>query len=125
MVVEFDTQRGDFPPNLEQLQIQHVVLYFSRNNGSSFEVTADLAFSPADGNSLGGSATSIEGIVSTRRGNASAWSGMTGKPPVGTWTLDLTADLADGRSVEEVIKKEEIKDILFVITYLGRTPDSE
>ncbi len=121
MVVAFDTRRGDFPPNLDQLEIQHVVLYFSRKDGSLFEVTANLAFTSTDGNSAGGIATSIEGIISTRRGNASAWNGMPGKPPVGTWTLDLTANLPDGRPVEVAIKEEEIEDILFVITYRGRT----
>lgn len=70
---------------------------------------------------MGGSATSTEGVVSTRRGNATPWNGMIGESPMGTWALDLTANLSDGRSVEEVIKGEEIKDILFVITYRGRT----
>jgi hypothetical protein len=122
MVVEFETRRGDFPPNLEQLEIEHVVLFFARQDGPLVEVTADLTFVPEGGNSVGGSATSIEGIISTRRGNANAWSNMINQSPVGTWRLNLTASLSDGRPVEEAIKAEEIEDILFVITYEGLTP---
>ena len=30
MAVRFETTRDDFPPNLENLRIQHVTLYFAR-----------------------------------------------------------------------------------------------
>jgi hypothetical protein len=38
MTVEFQTVREDFPPNLEDLKIQNVLLYFARAGGKSFEV---------------------------------------------------------------------------------------
>ncbi len=124
MVVEFSTERADFPPNLDQLIIEQVVFFFARKEGAAFEVTANLMFaSQGGGNALGGSATSIDGIISTRRSNASAWAPLTGILPFGTWQLDLTANLSDGRTVTEAIQNEDIEDILFVITYSGQTPE--
>jgi len=124
MVVEFSTERADFPPNLDQLIIEQVVFFFARKEGAAFEVTANLMFaSQGGGNALGGSATSIDGIISTRRSNASAWVPFTGRSPFGMWQLDLTAKLSDGRTVTEAIQNEDIEDILFVITYSGQTPE--
>ncbi|MCA1576355.1 MAG: hypothetical protein LC794_03205 [Acidobacteria bacterium] len=36
--MQFSTARQDLPPNLEALKIQHVLIYFSRKDGKSFEV---------------------------------------------------------------------------------------
>lgn len=121
MTIRFATQRDDFAPNLEQLKIQHVILFFSRASGRSFEVqNAQLRFSaPGDASPVGGEASSIDGIISTRRGNAGNWQTMQTKAPVGSWELTLpnTAEMK-GR-----FKNEEIDDILLVLTYSGRTPD--
>ena len=38
MTVSFKTFREDFPPNIDSLKIQQVLLYFVRANGKSFEV---------------------------------------------------------------------------------------
>jgi hypothetical protein len=122
MIVTIETRRQDFPPNIDELRIQQVVLFFARKEGSAFEVTAGLTFTPTGGSPIGGNTTSIDGIASTRRGNASSWDNMIGKTPVGSWRLDLMANLSDGQSVTEAIRKEDIEDILFVITYHGRTP---
>lgn len=121
MVVRFKTRREDFPPNLEDLQIQHVVLYFARKNGNSFEVpVTHLNFTQEGGvGTVGGGANSIDGIISTRKGNAGSWTAMVGKSPFGEWELALpnTAEMKNR------FKDEQIEDILFVITYSGRTPE--
>ena len=100
--------------------IQHVVLYFSRTDGTSFEVpVSHLQFTELGGlGSVGGSATSIDGIISTRKGNAGSWIAMLGKVPVGEWELALP----DNSEMKNRFKEEQIEDILFVITYSGRTP---
>jgi hypothetical protein len=121
MTVRFDTLRDDFPPNLERLKIQNVGLYFARADGQMFEVpVTHLHFteSGAQG-SVGGSATSIEGTISTLKGNAGSWTSMIGKAPFGEWELALpnTQDLKDR------FKKEQIEDMLFAVTYSGRTPE--
>jgi hypothetical protein len=128
MTVRFRTALEDFPPNIEALKIQHIVLYFARRYDQSspdrqtFEVpVTSLRFTEAGSTApaSGGGATSIDGVISTRRGNAGGWlPKMIGKSPVGEWELALpnTAEM------KSHFKDEEIEDILFVITYSGHTP---
>jgi hypothetical protein len=74
--------------------------------------------------SVGGAATSIDGVVSTRRGNAGPWMTMIGKTPFGEWELSLKSDEpVKDREIRDRFKNEEIEDILFVITYSGNTPE--
>ncbi|UCF04151.1 MAG: hypothetical protein JSV33_09360, partial [bacterium] len=68
---------------------------------------------------IGGGATSIDGVISTRRGNAGSWTTMIGKSPVGEWELALP----NTEEMKNRFKEEEIEDILFVITYQGNTPE--
>ena len=71
------------------------------------------------GGAIGGGATSVDGVISTRRGNAGSWTRITdNKSPIGEWELALpnTVEMRDH------FTKEEIDDILLVITYAGRTP---
>lgn len=120
MTIKFQTRREDFPPNVEDLKIQHVVLYFARASEASFEVPVTLHFTEkGDGGSVGGSATTIDGVISTRRGNAGSWTTMIGKSPGGVWELALP----NNAEMKNRFKNEEVEDILFVITYSGRTPE--
>jgi hypothetical protein len=121
MVVRFRTVLEDFPANVDALKIQHVVLYFARKNGSTFEVPVLRLHFTEEGNpgATGGAATSIDGIISTRppHGNAGAWMSFVGKRPFGEWELALpNTEEMRGR-----FTSEDIQDILFVITYSGRT----
>jgi hypothetical protein len=121
MKVRFQTFRQDFPPNLEAIKIQQVLLYFVRANQKTFELPiTELRFTE-EGNqgTVGGSATPIDGIISTRRGNGGSWTAMIGKSPSGEWGLTLP----DTEEMKNRFKNEEIEDILLVITYSGRTPE--
>jgi hypothetical protein len=119
MVVTFQTRRQDFPANLDGLKIEHVVLYFARASGAAFEVDTTLEFTASGSQAAeGGQASSIDGLISTRRGNATGWNSMIGETPIGEWKLSLpNTEVMKGR-----FKDEQIEDILFVITYDGRTP---
>lgn len=121
MVVRFKTRRADFPPNLEDLRIQQVVLFFDRAEGASFEVpvTQLLFIEQGGAATVGGDAITINGVISTRRGNAGSLMAMIGKDPIGEWELALP-------NIEEVrnwFSNEQVEEILFVITYQGRTPE--
>jgi hypothetical protein len=120
MTVRFRTMREDFPPNLEALKIQHVVLYFARKDGLSFEIPmTDLRFTEqGSAGAVGGGAPSIDGVISTRRGNAWSWNAIVGKSPFGEWELALP----DTEEIRNRFKNEDIEDLLFVLTYTGRTP---
>lgn len=122
MTVRFKTVREDFPPNIESLTIQQIVLYFARAAGQSFEIpVTHLKFTEqsSTGASVGGRATSKDGIISTRRGNASSWIPIIGKFPAGEWQLSLP----NTDETKQRFRDEQIEDILFVITYSGRTPE--
>ncbi|MGY6277948.1 hypothetical protein [Methylomonas sp. MgM2] len=121
MKVKFQTFRQDFPPNLEAIKIQQVLLYFVRANQKTFELPiTELRFTE-EGNqgTVGGSVTPIDGIISTRGGNGRSWTAMIGKSPSGEWELTLP----DTEEMKNRFKNEEIEDILLVITYSGRTPE--
>jgi hypothetical protein len=123
MKVRFQTVREDFPPNINDLAIQHVLLYFVRADEKTFDLPiTELQFTEKKKNSqgaVGGSATPIDGIISTRRGNAGDWTDMKDKSPVGEWELTLP----NTDAVKKHFRDEELDDILFVITYAGRTPE--
>jgi hypothetical protein len=120
MTVQFTTSRGDFPPNLQDLRIQQVVLYFSRVDGATFEVSVSGLRFAENGNSssVGGAARSVEGIISTRQGNAASWTPMIGKTPFGIWTLSLP----NTQVLREWFTNGDIQEILFDITYSAHTP---
>jgi hypothetical protein len=125
MTVTFKTWRGDFPANIEELKIEQVLLFFSRavdelGGEKPFEVEVkNLGFTTQGSqNAFGGGATTIDGMISTRRGNGSSWSQMIGKSPVGEWELELP----DAAEVKRWFKEEKIQEILLVITYGGLKP---
>ena len=120
MRVAFATERRDFAANLTELAIEHVTLYFVRGEGQTFEVPVDgLRFTPEGGSQgVGGPVVSLNGLVSTRQGNAGSWMGMLGKSPAGTWELALP----DTDEIRARFRQGEIQDILFVITYGGTLP---
>jgi len=142
MVVSIITRREDFPPNLEELKIEHLVLFFSLATGATFEVPVtsltfepDLTFKPerSDSTIEGGGATMNQGVISTRRGNAGDWAAIVNPAPspFGTWTLSLRDPLfpfdpstpgMPGMTAE-AFKNEKIEDILFVITHRGLPPE--
>lgn len=125
MTVRFTTLREDFPPNIEALKIQHVLLYFVRADATSFEVpVSQLRYTAQEEpGTVGGSATSIDGIISTRRGNAGSWTAMIGKSPAGEWELALPNTEEIRHRFGDEGSNEDIEDILFVLTYSGRTPE--
>ena len=67
---------------------------------------------------VGGGAASVDGVISTRRGNGTNWLPMIGRAPVGEWELALP----DSAEVRSRFRDEEIEDILLVITFGGMTP---
>jgi hypothetical protein len=121
MTVRFRTTRDDFPANVEDLKIQQLVLYFARADEESEEIQVDhLDFVKPDGTGIpGGGPRSVDGIISTRRGNAGNWRLLRGEAPFGEWELALPAT----EEMKNRFRHEEFEDILFVITYAGRTPE--
>jgi hypothetical protein len=125
--VTFETKLGDFPPNVQNLSIEQVLLYFVPSDGGVFQIQPTLTLTPPGNGaeaSVGGTVSSppdgnaLGTVFSTRRGNASAWMSMIGMSPAGSWTLDVP----NMPNVRKVFQTGQVKDILFVITYNGNTP---
>jgi len=122
MVLVFNTARGDFLPNMDELTIQHLLLYFAPSSGQSVEIQGtQLQFkNSSDQIPVGGSADSVDGVISTREPNGANWLPITGnKSPIGEWTLTMP----NSDPVKNLFRGGGIEDILFVITYSGRTPE--
>lgn len=122
MTVRFQTHRDDFPPNVDGLRVDELLLYLRQSEGTAEPVLVDrFTLQPQSGPELpGGSSTARStdaGLISTRSGNWNWLSGVSGPvPAVGTWTLTFAADTA------QRFTDGEIEDILFVVTYSGRSP---
>lgn len=125
MTVTWQTRRGDFPPNVDDtsLRVDQLLLYVRQAQGSEEQILVDrFTLQPASGGpalpATSSTARSTDtGLISTRAGNWNWLSGMAGPVPVtGTWTLTFAADTA------QRFTGGEIEDILFAITYSGRSP---
>ncbi|NDY70684.1 hypothetical protein DO021_03335 [Desulfobacter hydrogenophilus] len=124
MRVRFETRHEDFPPNMDGLRIQHILLYFIRKDGETFEVPVHqlLFMETGTQGSVGGSAQTVDGVISTRRGNSTSWLPMIGKSPFGEWELAFADAQADVLRIRDLFTEELIEDILFIITYEGTKP---
>jgi hypothetical protein len=121
MTVSYETRRVDFPPNLTDVEIEDVILYFVTDEGADVaDIEVRLEYVPDDGQgTVGGTATPVEQRISTRRGNGSSWTSILGNPVSGEWMLSLP----DTATMKRLFDDERIEDMLFVVTYEGRTPD--
>jgi hypothetical protein len=116
MTVTFRTERDDFPPNLDDVEIRNIVLLVSRKGGGKFAAPVGIDNLRFAG--VGGAAsTSLEGVASSRT-NAPSWVPLTGKPVVGQWTLAFPDDAV----TRELFTDGEIGDLLLVVTFAGETP---
>jgi Tc toxin complex TcA C-terminal TcB-binding domain/PA14 domain len=117
MTICFPIATTDFPPNLEQVQIKHLTLYFPGIPESITICVKHLKL--LQGNSgIGGGGTATDRMLSTRQGNANTWLALIGKNPVGIWELALE-DTSDMRSH---FTSGKIEDILLVINYSAKLP---
>lgn len=123
--VSFSTRREDFLPNVENLMTEHLLVYFvGAEDGETAErasrMEAELAFTGEDtAGTVSAASAPVEGVISTRSGSGGSWLSLTGNEPVGEWEITLP----NTPQVRSLLEDEEIEDILFVVTYEGRTPE--
>lgn len=124
--VSLEITRADFPQNLDGLQTQQLLLSFLHSSDaqdgfvwddSELRTTLSLTFGGVS--TKDSSATPVDGTISTRRTNGFVWGTDlmgAGKGPAGKWTLTLP------REANAYFQADKIQDILFIITFGGRTP---
>ena len=119
---QFAIEQFHFPPNLQELRIDHLVLYFvsAEDRALAIEVI-DLRFDrDRSGNEISyeGAISMDDGVISTRRANATNWLQLLGQSPVGKWTFVFP----NTPGFKDLFEDEQINDILFVVSYSGDTP---
>jgi hypothetical protein len=121
MTVQFRTTADDFPANVDALRIGHVALYLATRVGDDVElpeVSLQFEADPSVGG-MGGAATPVDGLVTTRKGMGASWLSMLGSTPAGTWTLTLP----NTARVRALFEEERVTDMLFALTIAGHTPE--
>jgi hypothetical protein len=103
--------RSDFPASLDDPRLDQVVLHLATRGQSVPAVTVSLR---RDG--VGGEARTIDGLISTRRGNAAAWEALRQADPAGQY--DLSFEAAAGPLFDD----GRIDDVQLVLGCSGRTP---
>ncbi len=120
MAVKFEIKRWDFPPNIQEIKIQQVLLYFAVKGEEQLEEEITLQLNDlVNGRTYGGKATAIENLISTRGGAAAEWTSLIKKIPAGSWELSFS----DSPKIRSMFENKKIEDLLFVITYSGETPE--
>ena len=118
MQVSFTTRRTDFPPNLDQITIDHIAVSLACDSPPPAPLaTVTLRFIE-DGTTarLGGAAQLVDRAVSTRRANGSPWLSITGKSPVGRWELSIP----DSEDVRGWLAGNQFTDLLLVVSFEAR-----
>jgi hypothetical protein len=100
----------DFPATITQLATANVAVRLA-----SAVAVPDTVVSLHRGGA-GGDATAIDGIASTRRGNAAAWTALAGSTPVGDWQLGFGADAT------ALFAAGQLDDVLLVVGWTGQGP---
>lgn len=125
--VQLGTSRSHFAPNLDDVRIDHVTVYFSPSSGtppSSWQaaLATRLSFVPDDGATFQASAAAppVDGVITTLTGpgNTPLWAALISSPPLepfGQWDLEFP-------SAPSTFAGDELADLLFVVGYSGTLP---
>ncbi len=114
---QFTIEQFHFPPNLQKLHIEHVVLYFVRTEDANFKICVKHLRCNQK-KSDGSVESQKDGVISTRRLYGRNWLPLVGQSPVGKWTLVFP----NTQEFKGRFEDEQISDILFVVSYSGETP---
>lgn len=119
--ISFQTEKSHFPPNIDDLLINGVLLHLSAEDSNILDTRRVSLTFQEEGSStvIGGEAVPNSGIISTSRGNAGGWTSLLGKTPYGEWEISLLNTPDNRRLVEDGV----LSDILLVISYSGQTPE--
>jgi hypothetical protein len=101
---------ADFPLHLDDLVVGPVGVRLS--SGEPVPATAVTLSRGA----TGGVATTTDGMASTRRGNAAAWTALSGTSPAGSWQLAFGADAA------ALFASGKLDDVQLILGWTGSAP---
>jgi hypothetical protein len=125
--VQLRTRRSQFAPNLDDLRIDSVTIYFSPSSGTppaswQAALATRLSFVPDAGTTFQATAAAqpVDGVITTLTGpgNTPLWTPLLTAPPpapFGQWELEFP-------SAPSTFAGDELADLLFVVGYSGALP---
>lgn len=120
--------RSDFPSQLKEIEIREIAFTVRRNDGKLCDFKVKPSVLLADNNTYEASeANAIKGIASSRRSGAATWPGLIARggnilQEASTWTFALSDASGQSDSVLELLRNNEVDDILIVFTFSGMKP---
>jgi tetratricopeptide (TPR) repeat protein len=121
LTLSLATRVADFPANVSDPRIDHVMLYVVPRAGSSVEISGVTLSLGTGAGPVSASADTANGIISTRRpsvGSTHPWDVFKTRPAVGPWTLTLP----DSATLRARFTQGEIVDLVFVVSFTGTVP---
>jgi hypothetical protein len=126
LTVTLPIRRQNYPPQLDGLSTEAIVVIVRPVDGKdSVSAVLTPSFS-AGGQPVSAPGLALQnGVISTRRSGAVAWSTLLGKATTtGTWTFAIADDPTSGAPapVRDRLATGEVDDILIVLTFSGTRP---
>lgn len=124
--IPISLSRSDFPSQLQKLSIREIAVNIRRKDGQTcdFKVTLSVSVLP----NPAPQSNSIQGTVSSRQSGAASWHSalLDNLSAIAeekiTWNFALSDADVQSASVLELLRKDEIEDILLVFTFAGLKP---
>lgn len=121
----FNTFFNEYPANVGNPKITQLAMYFVMDKRQKFNPVVNLSFTHYSDEAWiikpgvnGGEASAIDGLISTRKGNAASWLAIVDDSPVeGTWKLSIS-----NPDTLKLFRDGAIRNIVFAVTYKGELP---
>jgi Tc toxin complex TcA C-terminal TcB-binding domain/Concanavalin A-like lectin/glucanases superfamily len=121
--------RSNFPSHLQDVTIRQIAINVRRKDGKTcdFKVKPSVSL-PGNTAPEASEAIAIQGIASSRQSGAATWGTLiqqasTIQPQAIVWNFALSDAGNQAESVMELLRSDEIDDILIVFTFAGRKPE--
>jgi Tc toxin complex TcA C-terminal TcB-binding domain/Concanavalin A-like lectin/glucanases superfamily len=121
--------RSNFPSHLQDITISQIAINVRRKDGKTcdFKVKPSLSL-PGNIAPEASEAIAIKGITSSRQSGAATWGALiqqasTIQSEAIVWNFALSDAGNQAESVMELLRSDEIDDILIVFTFAGRKPE--
>ena len=116
VLLQFNTERKDFPTNLAELKILAIVLYFDMRDGSALTERVKLRFVDSGGSEFDYLDGQPENNILSSRSLGNVFNDIN-KPPFGEWTIELQ----DRDRIRNHLLHNDFKDIILAITFKGES----
>lgn len=109
----------DLPPHIPDLTVAQLTLFVVRDDALAAETKIASASHTTRGQTIrADEATTVDGVISTRRPGGEPWHLLRGTDPAGSWELEFE----NTPQVQNWFSAGLIQDVVLVFTLSGTTP---